>query len=362
MKFVLALALLFICAVPVAAADPGERFGIAQHQLQDGEFEAARQAFLSLQQEFPGNVDYIFGHALALARLGQESDALRELTRAIEIAPGYEDLWRTKYNLLNRSPPSADLARFREQSAARFPLATWWHPAVPVQRRPWTVTLGSGIDALDNNFPDWNNQFAEIRYQRNDSQTYAAQLARDERNSFSDVSTGLAGHWSTGAWLAGGSAAFASSPQVVPKRSLEVYTGRLYGDGWISTLRFRYRDFANATVSTALISTEKYIAQFRVSYDLGISRLHGAASFTNHVLTGNWYYQGDASVGLSITTGHEAEAIGGGQVLETDVQGISLNGRHPLTDRIGLQWWLGIHDQGDLYRRKFIGMAISIRI
>ncbi|MDH3442117.1 MAG: hypothetical protein OEM63_15260, partial [Gammaproteobacteria bacterium] len=59
--------------------------------------------------------------------------------------------------------------------------------------------------------------------------------------------------------------------------------------------------------------------------------------------------------------GREAEAIGGGQVLETDVKGFSLNGRHQFNERIGLQWWLGIHNQGELYRRHFVGMAVSIR-
>ena len=63
-----------------------------------------------------------------------------------------------------------------------------------------------------------------------------------------------------------------------------------------------------------------------------------------------------------MTVGREAEPIGGGQVLETDVKGISLRGRQQFNERFGLQWWLGVHDQGELYRRQFVGMAFSIRI
>ena len=73
-------------------------------------------------------------------------------------------------------------------------------------------------------------------------------------------------------------------------------------------------------------------------------------------------YSDTGSVGLTINSGDEAEAIGNGQVLETAVRGITLSGRHQLNGRIGLQWWLGIHDQGDFYRRRFFGMAVSVGI
>ena len=67
-------------------------------------------------------------------------------------------------------------------------------------------------------------------------------------------------------------------------------------------------------------------------------------------------------VGGGQRLGGQAESLGNGQVLETDVRGITLNGRRAINERVAIQWWLGLHEQGDFYRRRFLGMAVSIGI
>lgn len=81
-----------------------------------------------------------------------------------------------------------------------------------------------------------------------------------------------------------------------------------------------------------------------------------------HTLTTNWYFNDVASIGVTLSGGEEAEAVGNGAVLKTDVRGVSLSGRYQLGERYTLQGWIGTHEQGDLYRRRFLGLAISIRI
>lgn len=109
-------------------------------------------------------------------------------------------------------------------------------------------------------------------------------------------------------------------------------------------------------------TVEKYLGDFRIAYALGLSHLHGASNSLNHSLTANWYYSDRSSIGISLNTGEETEAIGPGQVLETDVRGVSVSGRRRLTNRLGLQWWLGLHEQGDYYRRQYVGMALTIQL
>ena len=82
----------------------------------------------------------------------------------------------------------------------------------------------------------------------------------------------------------------------------------------------------------------------------------------SHALTVDWYFSDRSSIGVGLNTGEEVEAIGAGRVLETDVRGISLRGRRQLNRRIGLQWWFGWHEQGEVYERTYLGLALSYRI
>ena len=357
----LILALLFAAASP-ACANPGERFVHARELMHDGKLEAALAALDSLSTEYPGNVDYAFARGLVLMRLGHDAESLEQLEQAIALAPDYEAVWHTRHKLLTRQDDAVDLASFRERAAVRFPQSTWWHAPEPEQRSAWLLLVGAGADSLSNNLPGWNNQFVEAHYEHSDDVRYVARIARDARNDVGDVAIGLAGEWRTPAWFAGGGVTLTRDPSFQARSGLEIHVGRPFGDGFVGTLRYRHRDYDNATIGTVVADVEKYVSDFRLAYSVGLSRLHGASSFDSHVLTGNWYYGEDSSLGLSLSGGREAEAIGGGRVLETNVSGVSLTGRHQFSERLGVHWWLGVHEQGDLYRRRFVGVAVSIRI
>ena len=359
-KSLLAIVMCCVLGNSHAATTPDERFAEAQQLMRDGAYPLALASLESLLQAYPRNVDYLYAYGLALSRSGRDSEAVAQLELATRLAPDYEELWRAHHNVLVRQQDAQALAGFRGRAAEQFPRATWWRTPGPPRR--WWLTLGGGFDSLDNDQPNWDNQFVELRYDVDQSQHYAVGASRNSRNNASDLSLSVSGAWSWDKWITGASLSFADDPDVMSDLGAELYAGRSFNGGWVGTLRYRYRGYANATVSSVILNTEKYFGDFRVAYDLGLSRLHGASRFNNHVLTGNWFYADGASIGLSLSTGREAEAIGGGRVLETDVESISLNGRHPINDRTSLQWWLGIHDQGELYRRQFLGLAVSIGI
>jgi len=351
-----------LLASHVAFANPGDRFQHARTLMHEGNHEAALAAFDTLVGEYPEDVDFAFARAQALTALGRRNEAVDQLDAAIQLAPDYEDVWRARHRLVAQEQDSVDLAAFRERAAQQFPQSTWWQEPEAPETQRWTLLMGAGADQLSDGFDSWNNQFAELHFAHNTRQRYAIRVARDARGSSDDISTGASMSFNHETWFTGASLSFSSSPDFQSDASLDAHVGRPFGDGWSGVLRYRYRGFENATVSGVVLGVEKYFGDYRIAYDLGASRLHGASSFMNHVLTGNWFYRDEASVGVSLSTGREAEAIGGGRVLETDVAGIAISGRHPLSERVGLQWWLGLHEQGDLYRRRFLGMAVSIKL
>lgn len=355
------LAFLALLCAPVLA-DPAGRFAAGRELMHDGNFDAALAVFDELHDEFPADVDYAFARGQALAALGRDRDALAQLQEAIRLAPHYEAVWRARYALLARQPDPAELDAFRERAALRFPTATWWQPPRTAPQQRWTLLLGGGREYLSNDLPDWDSRFAELSFRPDDSRRFAVRLGRDARDDVGDTSTGVSAEWQLDDWFAGAGAGYAHSPAFQPRTRFELHAGKVLRDGWVASLRFRHRAYDAATVSGFAGTFEKYVGDYRLAYVLGWSQLHGASGFMSHGLSGNWYYAEESAVGLSLSAGREAEAIGGGRVLETDVAGIALSGRHRLNRRLGLQWWLGVHEQGDLYRRRFLGMAVSIKL
>ncbi|MDJ0709619.1 MAG: YaiO family outer membrane beta-barrel protein [Woeseiaceae bacterium] len=358
----LAVLLSLLSAISPVLANPAERFDHVRELMHVGHLDAALAALDTLRAEHPEDVDYAFARAQVLIRLGRDDDAIEQLAVATTLAPEYEAVWRTRFNLLARRQESGEIDEIRLQAAERFPQSTWWREPEPEYQPAWMLLVGGGTDSLSNNLPGWDNQFVEAHYEHGDQARYMGRVARDARNNVGDVSLALAAQWRKQPWFTGVGIAFAGDPEFQARTGIEIHAGRQFGDGWTGTLRYRHRDYDNTTIGTLVADVEKYVSDFRVAYTLGASRLQGASIFTSHAITGNWYYREASSLGLSLSGGREAEAIGGGRVIETDVRSLSLTGRHQFNKRLGLHWWLGLHEQGDLYRRRFIGMAVSIGI
>lgn len=346
--------------------DPDSRFERAQQFKMDGDTQAALQELDSLRIEFPGNVDYALARAQLFVQLHRDTEALQELSLATALAPDYEDVWKLRFRVLGRQPGERSTRGYfaiKLEAAERFPNALWWRSPEDDNTARLTLVVGAGHEALSNNLPSWNSQFSELLIDRSSAESYRFRIARDARFAGADTTLGVGAErrW-TSNWSAGIDLNIAGNPNFQPDFGYSGHIGKTLVDGWVVDLRYRQREYPTVTVKSLIGGVEKYIDDFRIAYSLGSSRLSGSSSLINHVVTGNWYYNEYSSIGLAINTGKEAESIGNGQVLETEVRGLSLNGRRNLTDRIGLQWWLGVQDQGDFYRRRFLGMAVSIRI
>jgi YaiO family outer membrane protein len=343
---------------------PAQRFAEAQSLRQSGNADASLALLDALRKEFPFDVDYAFGRAQVLAELGRDEEALRELRAAVVLAPDYEDVWILRDRLLARQDSAAarnERAAVRSEAAKKFPDSSWWR--APADGSGWRLLVGAGFDDLSDDLPSWNNQFIELQLQRSESSLYIARLGRDERYSTADVNIGLGVEhlWNSG-WFAGAELSSASSPDYVPELGLRLHAGKSLENGWVADFGFSRREYAAETVNSLFAIVEKYRGDWRYAYQIDWSRLQGTSDFFGHRLTANRYYSDASSIGLSVSFGDEAEALSSGRVLETTVRGVAINGNHELNDRFGILWWLGTHEQGDFYRRRFVGMAISIRL
>jgi len=320
----------------------------------------------ALRREYPYDVDYALARARILSRQGRDDEALEDLRHAVVLAPEYEAVWQLRYALLSRHPGEA--AQSERESTLReaailFPDADWWRSDQPEDLEAWTVVVGASHENLDNDLPSWNQQFVEVSRDHDDRGRYRIGVARDERFDNADVSVSLGGDmFFDSDWSAGVDFTFVDDANFQPDIGYSVYAGRSLQDGWVINLRYRRREYETATVGSTTGTVEKYVGDYRIAYALGLSHLHGESNSVSHGLTVNWYYSDVSSIGISINTGEEAESIVPGQVLETDVRSATLVGRRAISNRLALQWWLGTHDQGDFYRRQYLGMALTFRL
>lgn len=318
----------------------------------------------ALRQQYPHDVDHALARGQLLARLGKDEAALLDLRDATTLAPDYEDTWRVRYAILSRQDGDearSELEELLDNVSQRFPDSNWWQQPTVDMPLQWTITGGGTHESLDNGLPAWKQLFANAGHERSWGR-YRFGLASDSRFGESDLTFSVGGDVNIGPdWSAGIDVAVVGDPWFQPDLGYRVHALRSLQGGWVVNLLYQRREYTTATVSSFVPSVEKYYGEFRFAYALGYSRLQGGGDSFNHSVTGNWYYNDHASIGINISTGEESEAIGAGRVLQTDVRGFSVSGRQRLNDRTDFQWWLGSHKQGDFYRRTFLGMAVTFR-
>lgn len=341
-------------------ADTALRYQLARVLAGSGATEAALAEYDTLLASHPDNADWLLGRAQMLSRQGRVIDALAATSRALALAPDYEDVWRLHLALADRAGDAALADTVRADSAARFPDAGWWRVPEPIPEYMRFVSLGIGGDRLSNGAPDWRRRTLRLDWQHGNA-LYYVERAAAERFDASDATLALGGVWQAlPAWRIGGSFAGTGNADFAPTRELSVEALRSWHDGWGSEFRYRRREYDTATVSSYAFTGDRYISSFRIAYRLDYSWLHGADSSLGHSLTLNWYANDRRSFGLTLGAGEEIETIGIDALLRTSVSSLTLSGRETLSSRIELSWWLGTHEQGDFYRRDYAGISARI--
>ncbi len=351
------------------ARDPGNselEFRRAQVLRYSGQARLAVPVLDDLRNRYPDDVDIAYERALTLAALERNVDALDDVNAAILLAPDYEDLWILRFRLLRRDAAlggDANRERWRAEASSRFPGRSWHELPAPVPLASWTLSTGGSYDQLDKGFADWNRQFIGLARETARGHRHAVELSRNARGSTADVGLAITADYRLGQdWLAGVYLGTAVDPVFLPRVDIGAHGGRVLPGDWVVDLALRHRDFSTTAASSATATVEKYVGPLRIAYRFSVSRVTDSPSFTSQGLTVNWYYTDAGSIGLQYGTGREIESLGGGRLLETEVDSVAVTGRHSLNERLTLDWFAGIHDQGTLYRRQFLGLAVSFRL
>jgi YaiO family outer membrane protein len=342
--------------------DSRERFRRARALAQQGDFERALVEYGVLTAQHPDNVDYLFGEAQARFWSGDSPCALQFATRARQLAPDYEDVWRLEYQILQSNVEFAGSERldlFRTTANARFPSADWLRQDRNEESPSYRWEFGFNSESLDNGAANWQNVYAYMDRRTANDSVLSVTLTEHRRFSLTDVETAIGGGMTVaGSWLLDGAIRTSPNAEFLPEIVVDAGASRLLGRGWIAGFDLRHRRYPDDIVNTFGLNVELYFGSFRAAYHIDNTRLASSASLTHRGVL-NYYTETGTQYGLTVAAGDEVEIVAPGQLLEMDISAVALSGRHPLTERFSILWRVGTHRQGSIYRRNNVGLSIA---
>jgi YaiO family outer membrane protein len=347
--------------------DARQTFQRARAFARNGEYDAAIREYRRLAVQHPDDVDYMFGEAQVRFWSGDNECALQLVSRARQLAPDYEDVWKLEYRVLQamRRPggeaqvDAARLESFTSIADASFPGAAWLRETPAGEAAVLRWETGINRESLDNGAADWQNIYAYLDRRSEAGNLLSLTLTEYRRFSLVDneVAVGAAFRFAQ-SWLVEG--ALRSSPNADFLAEVVVDAGakRQLGNGWLAGVDLRYRKYPDDTVNTWGLNVERYFGSFRAAYHVGNTRLSTSSSFTHSGVL-NYYAESGSRYGLTVAAGDEVEIIAPGQLLEMDISAVALSGRHPVSERLSVLWRVGTHRQGSIYRRNSVGLSIA---
>jgi YaiO family outer membrane protein len=331
----------------------------------------------------PENTDYLLGKANTLLWAGRSAEALPLADTAIESSASNEEPWRLKIAILaGMGKDFRDKAIATQEAARRrFPQSKWdMVPDSPRQQRAVPLMLGNAPQSpvreslemgmgysherLTNGLADWKSAYLEgARYFSQQSAVYMnAQNA--ERFSLSDSEI-LAGFYypALKTITLNGEATHSPTYNFLPRLSALLKAQWEFTEGMLLHLGGRHTEYAQSAVDLYLVSAEAYLGNYRAAYTLYQSHPQSAGTEYSHLLQFNLFYGNNAenSFGVYVSGGREAESVGGGRTLVSDVQSLTVIGRHWFDKSFGITYELIHHKQGELYANDGAHFGIRFR-
>ncbi len=147
--------------------------------------------------------------------------------------------------------------------------------------------------------------------------------------------------------------------RILAKWSALAQVERKFGKGWVGSAGYRHTVFNTAKVHTGTFGAERYFSRYRAAYTLYVAALQGAGTSASHRGQVNYYYgEQSSTLGVSFSAGNELENLGT-RILRTGVRSFSVQGRHWVNSRWGVNYDATLHVQGDIYTRK--GFSVGLR-
>lgn len=219
---------------------------------------------------------------------------------------------------------------------------------------PWELRLEGAHDSLDQGRDDWREAVAQLAWRPRKSLTLLGgareteRFARKDREGFAGAYLPLGG--SGGTLHLEGTAS--DTHRVLPRWVALAELAQPLGQGWVATGGLKASRFSSGSSRTLLAGLERYFGDYRVGYNLYVSRPEGGAWSPAHRLSASWYRGELTSVTVSAARGREVENILPAGLLASNVRSASISGGFELTPSLGLTFeWASVR-QGDLYTRR----------
>lgn len=256
------------------------------------------------------------------------------------------------------APPRLILA---QASTALQPSLEVAAPAVGLKPPRTEAEIGFTRETLTNNLPDWKSVYFEAMHQIKDHHTLYGGLSETERFGLNDTEAHGGLYYPLGtAWTSLAEASVSPTHEVLPRYSLFGQLQKSLPGGWGVGLGLRHSEYSQIGTNTVSLLAERYWGNFRGAYTLYSGRPEGASSGSSHRFQLSYYYADRSSIGLSYSTGREVENVGPPRgVISSDVQNLTLSGRHWFAPNWALTYDLLNQEQGTLYRRQ--GLRLGIR-
>jgi len=234
-------------------------------------------------------------------------------------------------------------------------------PVVGLKPPRSEAEIGFTRETLSNNLPDWKSIYLEASHQFKDRHTLYGGLRETERFGLNDTEVHGGLYYPLGTtWTSLVEASASPTHEVLPRYSLFGQLHKSLPGGWGVGLGLRHSEYSQIGTNTASLLAERYWGNFRGAYTLYSGRPEGASSASSHRVQLSYYYGDRSSVGLSYSTGREVENVGPPRgVISSDVQNLTLSGRHWFAPNWALTYDLLNQEQGALYRRQ--GLRLGIR-
>jgi YaiO family outer membrane protein len=212
----------------------------------------------------------------------------------------------------------------------------------------WQVEVGSSVEQLSNDSPDWRQ--SEIAVRRRDEGRMGELSARDvERYGRRDTELAASVAWPMApAWSIALRANVAPGADFLPRLGGGAELTRRLGDGWVAGAglgRNRYdgADTAPTGTTTLRLGLERYVGAWRLAGGVARARLDGGAAESGWRAQVDHFFGDEARVGVVFSGGRELESAPDG-VVSTRVDSVVLMARWPLA----AGWLLG----GELSRTR----------
>jgi YaiO family outer membrane protein len=345
--------------------DAEARFQRARLRSRAGCWDGAAADYEDLLERHPEDADYWFGHGQVLLWGGSPRTAAMAAREARERAPNYEAAWRLELQALlatDDAQARATAEALVREARVRFPHSAWVlrpEPRAPAASMRAGVSVGK--ETLSNEFANWSSAVIDVEH-NSAGRIVFARIGSTERFGLRDREYAAGMVWpGTDRWRTEIEVSHSPSANVLPDYSAMAGAHRRLASGWSAGINARHARYADTYTELIAATAERYMRNFRFSYQLFLGKANGGDATLSHVVRSDYYYGNGSSVGALLAHGEEQESLGGGRVINTKVNALAIIGEQRLAANWAMTWTISHHEQGSLYTRDGLGVGFRRR-